>query len=66
MKFKPICFFTSDFLTRARQWRRGRGGGAWPPYRCDPSENCECCRNLRGEASEKVIRKSGKVLRKQL
>ena len=26
MKFKPICFFTSEFLTRGRQWRRGRGG----------------------------------------
>ena len=43
MKFKPICFFASEFLTRA-----------------------QCCRNLRGEASEKVRRKWGKVLRKQL
>jgi hypothetical protein len=32
----------------------------------DPSENCQCCRNLWVEASEKEIRQSGKVLRKQL
>jgi hypothetical protein len=25
MKFKPICFFTSEFLTRGQQWRRGWG-----------------------------------------
>jgi hypothetical protein len=71
MKFKPIWFFYQWFLTRARQWRCGsgaRGGGHGAPYCCDhdPSENCQCCRNLLGEASEKVIRKSEKVIRKQL
>jgi hypothetical protein len=45
---------------KMRDWRT--------PLNCwDPSENCRNLRrNLRGEAWEKVLRKSGKVLRKQL